>query len=158
MLRDELWDLIQSAGPKGWSDHKLALALGLHVSRRTVINTHGKPEDRHCVTFSDLLMALSCLLSQDKLRSRLQNELILPDATAAEDKLEQDMELDTIVHRKIVAMQTTTANAMRRKIDSRIVDAMHPRRVRRGFGRAAAGKLRGNALAWNPDFLESSQP
>jgi hypothetical protein len=48
---------------------------------------------------------------------------------------------------------------LRRKIDKRLVSAMHPRRLRRGFGRAAAGRQAQKALAWDPEEqLENLSP
>eukprot|EP01043_Picozoa_sp_COSAG02_P040757 COSAG02_NODE_3321_length_6946_cov_1.656346_5_plen_113_part_00 len=110
------------------------------------------------MTFSDLLVSLTCLFSQENLRKHLQSELKSAETTP-EDRLEQDLEPANVIARKIVAKQLESAEELRRKIDKRLVSAMHPRRLRRGFGRAAAGRQAQKALAWDPEEqLENLSP
>ena len=134
-----------------WSDHRVALALHLHIR---VSLTGG--QRRHYVTFSDLIVALTCLLCQPKVRHKIREELSTRESP--EDFMEQYLQAPKVVARKINMMQLESSVQLLSKNNSRVVNALHPRKIRHGFGKDAAGSRADTALTWDPEIAVMRNP
>eukprot|EP01046_Picozoa_sp_COSAG06_P016273 COSAG06_NODE_1073_length_10819_cov_4.311847_6_plen_184_part_00 len=156
------------------TEHQVAVALQLHVlhadesSAAGAAPSAGTPGDQtgrarapagRCfvVMFSDLLAALSCLLTEEKLTQKLMEERPAKPNWTAEDWLANElgdsrMEQGT-THKKAMARQLESAEQMRQKVGRGMVSQTrsHRDRVHRALGHAKLSSSHTTALEWDPE-------
>ena len=163
------------------TEHQIAVALQLHVlhadeatgtdSERAASGGY-KPElgrgqsltgNGFVVMFSDLLAALSCLLTEEKLTEKLIEERPAKPNWTAEDWIASelgDMQMEQgTTHKKAMARQLQSAEQMRQKVGRGLVSQTRARtdRVHRALDQVNFGNSNVAAIEWDPETRGSGK-